>query len=187
MQQRRIYRQVPNFNLLPAEYQRATTSVRRLSIRVLLGLVIVVELFLLWNLYQEKPTIEASIDSTQQQLRQIEQKVAIVNDIKALESGRPVLVNDWKGLTLKQADWAQVMAALVQSRPQGVELALVKRDGMQVIVTGTASDYATLNKYRSALLSSSAISQIIFLNSAQVEPSISFSLAVEVKIEGNDA
>lgn len=191
MQQRKVYHQVPNFNLIPLEYRRPTISFHRLAVRLLLVLVIVAEVFFIQNLYQEKSTLEVAVDSARQEIQQIEKKLAEVNakkdEAKKLEATIEALKKEGEALEelgMKQADWHQVMAALFQSRSQGVELSSVKQNGARVNVTGIASNYAALLEYRHALLASPAISQIIFLKSEKAGLSISFSLAIEVKMEG---
>ncbi|MFH0768214.1 MAG: PilN domain-containing protein [Chloroflexota bacterium] len=197
MQPRKIYRQVPNFNLIPLEYQKPTISFQRFSLRLLLVLVIAAEVFFITNLYQEKSTLEAAIDSTQQEIHQIEERLAVANaerdkakeletTVEALKKEHQALEDDWSELAIKQADWPQVMAALFQSKPQGVNLSSVKQDGTRVDATGTTSDYAALLGYRRVLLASPAISQIVSLKSEKAETSISFALTVEVKIGGSD-
>lgn len=194
MQQKKIYRQVPNFNLIPAEYQKPTISFQRFLLRLLLILIIIVDVSFISILYNNKSTSKAAIDSTQQKIQQMEEQLATINagntgakeleaTIEALRQERLVVEDDWKALTT-QADWSRVMTAFFLSKPQGVRLSSVVQDGVRVNATGTVSDYATLIEYRRLLLASPAISRIISLQSSKVETTISFSLAVEVKMGG---
>ncbi len=186
MKQREDYRQVPNFNLIPLEYQKPTISLQRFSLRVLLVLVIVAEVFFITNLYLEKSVLDTAIDSTRQKIGSIGAKVDLVKAREALEQERRALEADWGELTMKQADWPQVLVALFQSKPRGVRLSSVKQDGSRLNVTGTASDYKTLVEYHHVLLASPAISQIVSLTSMQEGSAISFSLVIEVKGGGTN-
>ena len=181
---RRLYRQVPNFSFVPPEYQKPNVLSRRLLLRLFIIAVIAVELFFIWNLYQEKVSLEAAIDSSQLQIQQTEDKNAIVNAVKELRKERQALQDNWKTLTVRQADWPQILSSFLKSKPGGIELSLLTQDGELMNANGTASDYASLLQYRSALLGSPAISQIISLDSRVVNGSITFSLSV--KIEGGE-
>ncbi|MDO8688131.1 MAG: hypothetical protein Q7K41_06035, partial [Dehalococcoidales bacterium] len=88
MQPRKAYRQVPNFNLIPSEYQKPTVSGRRLGLRILLFVVIVAEILYIQKFYWDKLTIEAANTSTRQQIQKLEDKVNIVNSAQALEQER---------------------------------------------------------------------------------------------------
>ncbi len=179
-QPRKLYRQVPNFNLVPPEYQKPTVFSRRFLLRLLVIAIIAAELFAIWNLYQEKSSLEAAIDSAQLRIQQTEAKIAIVNSEKELKKERQALQDDWKTLTAGQADWQQILSAFLKSKPEGIELSSLKQAGRLINADGTASDYASLLQYRSALLGSPSISQIISLNSGVSSGSISFSLSVEI-------
>lgn len=151
MQPRKIYRQVPNFNLIPAEYQKPTISGRRLGLRLLLVMVIIAEVLFIQNLYREKSSLEAAITSTQQQIRQIEEELNIINSATALEQERQALEqeeqalkNNWRQLLTTQADWPQVLTALLLSQPQNIQLSTVRQDGNRLNAIGTASDYTAL-------------------------------------------
>lgn len=182
MQPRKVYRQVPNFNLIPSEYQKPTISGRRLGLRLLVFVVIVAEILFTQNLYREKSALEAVTVSTQQQIQQIEEKLNLVNEIKALAAERQTLADDWRELTTKQADWPRVLTALFQSQPREIKLSALGQDGNRLNATGTASDYTALVEYRRALLASPAISHIVSLQSAKSESAISFAMVVELKI-----
>ena len=179
-QPRRLYRQVPNFNFVPPEYQKPTIFSRRLLLRLLIITIIAAELFFIWNLYQEESSLEAAIDSAQLQIQQTEDKIAIVKAEKELKKERQALQDDWKTLTAGQADWPQILSALLKSKPGEIELSSLKQDGKLINANGTASSYASLLQYRSALLSSPAISQIVSLDSKLSNGSVSFSLSVEI-------
>ncbi len=177
MEQKKAYRHVPNINFIPLEYQIPTVSIWRLSLRVLLAIMIVVELLLIPNLYKEKSTIKANVDSAQQKIQQIDKILEAANTKKEEEQYR-------EELGIKQVDWPQVMTTFFQSQPQGVELQNITNQGTtQVSVTGTAVDYATLASYQKKLLSSPVISRIISLRSNKSGSSVSFSLVAEVKTE----
>lgn len=184
MQPSKIYRQVPNFNLIPLEYQKPTISGRRLWLRLLLVIVIVAEVLFIQNLYREKSTLEAATASTQQKILQIEEKLNLVNETKALEAERQALEDDWRELATKQTDWPKVLTALFQSKPKGVTLSSVQQDGRRLNTTGTASDYTALVEYRHLLLASPTISHIVSLQSVMSESAISFAMVVELKIGG---
>lgn len=183
-QPRRFYRQVPNFNLVPPEYRKPTIFSPRLLLRLLITTIIAAELFFIWNLYQEKSSLEMAIDSAQLQIQQTEDKIAIVSAEKNLKKERQALQDDWKALTAKQTDWPQILSAFLKSKPGGIELSSLKQDGELVNANGTASDYPALLQYRSTLLGSPAISQIISLNSRTVNGSVAFSLSVEIERGG---
>lgn len=180
-QLRRLYRQVPNFNFVPPEYQKPTIFSRRLLLRLLIIVVIAAELFFIWNLYQEKSSLEAAIDSAQLHIQQTEDKIAIVNAEEELKKEQQALQG---ALTAIHADWPQIMLAFLESKPGGVELSWLKQEGDLMNVSGTASSYASLLEYRSALLGSPAISQIISLNSKVDNSSVTFSLSVEIQRGG---
>mgnify|MGYP001560286353 FL=1 len=181
---RRLYRQVPNFSFVPPEYKKPNVLSRRLLLRLFITAVIAVELFFIWNLYQEKASLEAAIDSSQLQIQQTEDKKAIVNAEKELRKERQVLQDDWKTLTVRQIDWPQILSAFLKSKPGGIELSLLTQDGELMNANGTASDYASLLQYRSALLGSPAISQINSLDSKSVNGSVTFSLSVKIGVGG---
>ena len=183
-QPRRLYRQVPNFNFVPPEYQKPPIFSRRLLLRLLIITIIAAELFFIWNLYQEESSLGAAIGSAQLQIQQTEDKIAIVNAEKELKKERQALQDDWKALTARQADWPQILSAFLKFKPGGIELSLLKQDGELMNANGTTSDYASLLQYRSALLGSPAISQIVSLNSRVVNGSVAFSLSVEIERGG---
>ncbi len=177
MQPRKFYRQVPNFNLVPPEYQKPAIFSRRLLVRLLIIAIIAAELFFIWSLYQEKPMLEATIQQTKD-------KIAIVNAEKEVKNEQQALQNDWKAVTAGQADWPQILSVFLESKPGGIELSLLKQAGESLNANGAASNYASLLEYRSTLLASPAISQIISLNSNGDNVSIAFSLSVEIKRGG---
>lgn len=179
-QTRRLYRQVPNFNLVPPEYQKPPIFSRRLLLRVVVVAIIAAELFAIWNLYQGKASLEEAINSAQLQTQQTEDKVAIVNAENELKKERQALQDDWKTLTAGQADWPQILSALLKSKPGEIELSSLKQDGKLINAKGTASSYTSLLQYRSALLGSPTISQIVSLDSKLSNGSVSFSLSVEI-------
>ncbi len=197
MQQRKDYRQVPNFNLIPLEYRKPTISFRRLLPRLLLALVIAIEVSFLPSLYLEKSTLKSTMATTQQRMQQIEGQLASVDakkqeaaqllaTIETLKKERETLETDGKELKIKQADWSKVMAAFFQQSP-GVKLqSMIQQGTTQVTAKGTASSYAALLDYRRLLLASPAVSRIIYFASAKAEATISFSLEVEIKIGGSD-
>lgn len=187
MQQKKNYRQVPNFNFIPPEYQKPAVFTRRFSLRLLFVLVIVAEVFFIQNLYQEKLTLEESVDSIQQKIQQVEEKTNIVNTEEALKQEHQVREDTWRELRTNQADWPGITSALFLSKPQGVTLFSIKQDGGRVIATGITSDYAALIRYHRVLQSSPAISQIISLTSKIAESSISFTIDIEVKMGESDA
>ncbi|MFH0768720.1 MAG: hypothetical protein V1932_04035 [Chloroflexota bacterium] len=179
-QLRRLYRQVPNFNLVPPEYQKPAIFSRRFLLRLLVIAIVAAELFAIWNLYQEKSSLEADIASAQLQIQHTEDKVATVNAEKELKKERQALQDDWETLTMGQADWPQILSAFLKSKPEGVELSSLKQEAGLINANGTASNYASLLQYRSTLLGSPAISQIVSFNSRVSDGSISFSLSVEI-------
>jgi hypothetical protein len=143
--------------------------------------MIAAELLSIWNLYQEKSSLERAIESAQLQIQQTEGKIDIVDAEKGLKAERQALQDAWRAQTAGEADWPQVLSAFLKSRPTGVELSLLGQDGDLVSADGTASDYASLLQYRSALLGSPAISQIVSLNSKVSNGLISFSLSVAIE------
>ncbi len=181
---RRLYRQVPNFSFVPPEYKKPNVLSRRLLLRLFITAVIAVELFFIWNLYQEKASLEAAIDSSQLQIQQTEDKKAIVNAEKELRKERQVLQDDWKTLTVRQIDWPQILSAFLKSKPGGIELSLLTQDGELMNANGAAPDYTSLLQYRGALLGSPAISQINSLDSKSVNGSVTFSLSVKIGVGG---
>ncbi len=180
-QTRRFYCQVPNFNLVPPQYRKPTMFSPRLLLRLLITTIIAAELLFIWNLYQEKPSLGIAIDSARLQIQQTEDKIAIVSAGKDLKKERQAFQDDWKALTANQTDWPQILSAFLKSKPGGIELSSLKQDGELVNANGTASDYASLLQYRSALLGSPAISQIISLDSRAVNGSVAFSMSVETE------
>lgn len=189
MQPRKVYRQVPNFNLIPSEYQKPTVSGRRLGLRLLLFVVIVAEILYTQKLYWEKFTLEAANTSTQQQIQKLEENVNIVNSAKALEQERQALEQegqtikrDWEQLLATQADWPRVLTALFQS--QEIQLSSIMQDGDRLNVAGTASSYTALVEYRRSLLTYPAILQIVSMQSSKGDSAISFSMAIRLKIGG---
>ena len=153
-------------------------------LRLFITAVIAVELFFIWNLYQEKASLEAAIDSSQLQIQQTEDKKAIVNAEKELRKERQVLQDDWKTLTVRQIDWPQILSAFLKSKPGGIELSLLTQDGELMNANGAAPDYTSLLQYRGALLGSPAISQINSLDSKSVNGSVTFSLSVKIGVGG---
>ncbi len=191
MQPRKAYRQVPNFNLIPSEYQKPTVSGRRLGLRLLLFVVIVAEILYIQKFYWEKLNLEAANTSTQQQIQKLEEKVNIVNSATALEQERQgleqegqTLKTDWGQLLATQADWPRVLTALFQSQPQDIQLSSVMQDGDRLNIAGTASSYTALVEYRRALLTYPALVQIISMQSSKGESTISFSMGIRLKIGG---
>lgn len=191
MQPRKVYRQVPNFNLIPSEYQKPTISGRRLGLRLLLFVVIVAEIIYTQKLYWERFNLEAANTSTQQQIQKLDEKVNIVNSAKALEEERQaleqegqIIKRDWEQLLATQADWPRVLTALFQSQPQEIQLSSIMQDGDRLNVAGTASSYTALVEYRRALLTYPALLQIISMQSSKGESAISFSMAIRLKIGG---
>ena len=184
-QPRRVYRQVPNFSFVPPEYQKPTIFSRRLLLRLLIIAVIAAELFIVRNLYQDKSSFEAAIDSAQLQIQQTEAKIAIVNAEEELKKERQALQDNRRALTARQADWPQILSAFLKSKPGGIELFTLLTQGEEMMnANGTASNYASLLQYRITLLDSPAISQIVSLNTSVVNDSITFSLSVEIKRGG---
>ncbi|MDP2919564.1 MAG: PilN domain-containing protein [Dehalococcoidia bacterium] len=196
MQQRKDYRRVPNFNLVPLEHRKPTVSFRRLSLRFLLVIVIVAEAFLIRNLNQQKSSLEAAIDTAQRKMQQIDKEIAIIANVqgkdaatleaalKALRERVGGLDKDWKALGMEQPNWSAVIAIFYQSKPGGVQLTSLNQSAERVTATGTASDYRTLLDYYYGILASPLISQITLLKSASAGSSVSFSLEVVVRMTG---
>lgn len=196
MQQRKDYRRVPNFNLMPLEYQRPAIPLKRLALRILLVLVIAVEVLFIPNLYQQKSSLEAAIELAQRNMQQIDNKIAAMANVqgkdaaalaaalKALREKVGGLENDWNALGMEQPNWSAVIAAFYQSKPGGVQLTSVNQSAGLVTVTGTASDYPTLVDYYHGLLTSPVLSRINLLKSASAGASIAFSLEVAVRMVG---
>lgn len=191
MQQRKAYRQVPDFNLIPPEYLPPVIFSRRYLLRLLLVLVIAAAVFFIQSALQETSAIESDTATVREQLLDIAAQFDAANaqrgeadrltaDVEALRSAGEALESEWAELTTEHADWPEIMAALFQ-RPGGVELnTITKVDATHVDVTGSASDYGALLQYRAALQRSRVISRIISLRSLRAESSVSFSLSVEV-------
>lgn len=191
MQPRKDYRQVPNFNFIPPEYRRPTLSPQRLSLRLLLVLVIVAEVFFVQNLYQQKSTLQAAINSTQQKIAQVEERIAKIANvsgseatIKALRQEWEILERDRKELGMEQPNWSQVMSTFFQSQPKGVALDSIQQLTGVVNITGTALNYPALIEYYRKLLVSPVISSINQLKSERVGGVIAFSFEVVVKAGG---
>jgi len=189
------YRQVPNFNLIPPEYRRTTTSISRILLRLLLVIVIAIEALFIQTLYQEKLILDADAHSIQQKIQHVEESLTIVNAereeakeletaIEALRQEHQALEDDLEQLRITQPDWPQVLDALFQSKCEGVQLSMVKLNETQVNATGAVPNYMTLIKYRNTLLTSPTINRIVSLVSTQSESSIFFSLVAEVEMGG---
>ncbi|MBI4296478.1 MAG: PilN domain-containing protein [Chloroflexi bacterium] len=192
MEQEKAYRRVPNFNFIPLEYRLPIVSVRRLSLRMLLVVVVVIEVLLAQNLYAERATIKANVDTAQRKIQQINRRLETANagkqeaaklqaTIEALQKDQAVFEQNRKELGLKQIDWPRVMTTFFQSKPEGIVLQhITKQETGQVSLSGTAVDYATLVSYQTALLSSAIISKVVFPKADRSGSSISFSMVAEV-------
>ena len=244
MKQRQDYRQVPKFNLISVEYKRPPVNYRQLLFRLLLIVVIVVELVYIWNLSQERYTLESNIESVQWEIQQIQENAEIElaavdakkeeanvldEEITALDeestaldekataldvkstnldeeaeklqdaitalkkeqqAEQQALEDDWRYVSTNRANWSKAVADLFWFRPEGVELSAVERDGTQMNIVGTATDYDTLHQYRRLLLYSSVISQIVSLESETTESDntttiVPFNLVVDVRMGGS--
>ncbi len=180
-QSRRFYRQVPNFNLVPLEYRRPTVFSPRPLLRLAIAVIIVGELFFLWDLSEQKASIETAVDAARLQIQQTENKIAMVNAEGGLKKERQSLQDDWKALTANRPDWPEILSAFFKSKPAGIDLTSLDEKGGVVKANGFAPDYSSLLQYRSVLLGSPAVSQIVSLDSSTDDGVIAFAVSVEIK------
>ena len=121
MQQRKDYHQVPDFNFIPPEYRKPSISLFWFSLRFLLVLVIVAEASLIWYLQEERGSLQAIVNSRQQQIQLIEEKLVVVQakkeEAKELESAIELLDKERQAIE----DQLQVLENTSEEEAKGLE------------------------------------------------------------------
>ncbi len=189
------YQGIPNFNLIPPEYRRATVPRRKLAIYLLLLLMIIAVASFVPGLYQRMSAHEAAIEALRRDASAIEAELEVITaerdeaaelltTIRGMKEQHQVLLNqrqgDWRELGVNPAEWHQVTFAVFRSRLLGVQLSSVGVQGMGVALSGTAPDYVALLRYRKALLADPTISRIVSFDSEITEIGVSFSLVARI-------
>ncbi|MBI2851825.1 MAG: hypothetical protein HYX84_01800 [Chloroflexi bacterium] len=192
MNQKQNYRQVPNLNFIPLEFQRRLLPSRAMLVRVSLAALIGVGILINGFLYMENLAVKADTDAAQERIEQANSKLEAANlrrgdaakiqaDIDALQKEALSLKEEWRELQAGQG-WPEVLSAVFGARTSGVDLNSVTKQGIsQVAISGNATSYSAVLEYRNQLLTSKEISRIVSLTSEKEGASFSFSVVAQIE------